>query len=313
VSQESRKTVHIAIAANAVLAVAKLIAGLLSGSRAMLAEFAHSVADTMDQVFLRISLSLSERRADEEHPFGYGKERFFWAFLASVVILVSGALFSILQGALALTGVLENEREAFLASYVVLGVALLTDGASWLRAFQQTRREAVQEGTRYLEYVRQSKDPTVKTVLLEDSAAIVGVVIAFAGILLHQLTGNDLWDGLASILIGLLLAYVAFALGRNTKALLLGAAARPDVRERIRGIIESHDEVDKVVQLLTMYLGPDSLLVAARWDVAADVDGDRVEQVAEEIDRELREKVPDVTQVFLDPTHREAGVPEGPR
>jgi len=321
VANEDKRTVHIAGAANGLIAVAKLLAGLLSGSKAILAEFAHSVADTMDQVFLRVSLSRGEKEPDEDHPFGYGKERFFWAFLTAVFIFVAGAIFSIGQGVLALLGVLESGNSEYLFSWVVLAISFVAEGTSWLRAYRQTRRQAGEAGMRVLEFVRISPDPTVKTVLLEDSAAVVGIVIAAVGVGLHELTGNMAFDAGAAILIGCLLAYVAVGLGRNTKGLLLGASARPEIRKKLREVILSHDEVDDVVQLLTMWVGPESLLVAARFALADDVAGDRVERLADDIEEELRRAVPEVGEVFLDPTpagrHRDRhgpglpGSPEG--
>jgi cation diffusion facilitator family transporter len=302
VSNEDKRTVHIAGAANGLIALAKLAAGLLSGSKAILAEFAHSVADTMDQVFLRVSLSRGEKEPDEDHPFGYGKERFFWAFLTAVFIFMAGAIFSIGQGVLALLGVLESGNSAYVFSWIVLGISFLAEGTSWLRAFGQARREANETGMPLLEFVRVSPNPTVKTVLLEDSAAVIGIVIAAVGVGLHQLTGNMVYDAGAAILIGCLLAFVAVGLGRNTKGLLLGVSARPEIRRKLREVIESHDEVDELLQLLTMWVGPDSLLVAARFDPADDVDADRVEQLADEIEEDLRHAVPEVGEVFLDPT-----------
>jgi divalent metal cation (Fe/Co/Zn/Cd) transporter len=155
-----------------------------------------------------------------------------------------------------------------------------------------------------LEFVRWSKEPTTKTVFSEDAAALAGLVIAFGGILLQQLTGNHRWDAGAAILIGLLLVAVAIALGRDVKGLLIGEAARERDRSAIRATVEAHAEVERLVDLRTMYVGPRSLLVAARIDLADGVDGQRIEQMAEEVDAELRRAVPDVSDVYLDPTPR---------
>jgi cation diffusion facilitator family transporter len=301
VASESKKTVLAALFANLAIAAAKTVAGLLGGSVAMLAEAAHSFADTMNQVFLLVSLSLGDREPDEEHPFGYGKERFFWALLAAVFIFVSGALFSLWQG---VHGLLSGEtvQGGYLLTYAVLVFALVAEGISWWRAARQVRGEAAAANLPVKAYVQQSHDPTVKTVLFEDSAAIAGVLLALAGVGLHQLTGKAFFDAAASILIGVLLAYVAYRLGRDTKGLLIGEAARPEQRERLRQAILAHPEVDVVLQLLTMYLGPESLLVAVRLDLRDGLSSQQVEAVSSRIEVELAQVVPEVTQVFLDPT-----------
>jgi cation diffusion facilitator family transporter len=298
-----RRTVLIALAANASIAVAKLAAGLISGSSAMLAEFAHSVADTMNQVFLLFSLKLGEREPDAEHPFGYGKERFFWSFLAAVGIFVAGAGFSLFEGLHRIFGP-TSEEGSYAIAYAVLAFSLVAEGTSLIRAWRQTRGEAQARRQTYVGFVRASRDPTTKTVLFEDSAAVTGVLLAFAGVALHQATGDQVFDGLASVAIGVLLAVIAVVLGRDTRKLLIGEAATPEEREAIRGIIDSRAEIDRVLELLTMALAPDRLLVAARIDLAEGLSTDEVEQASSEIDRELRERVPGVWQVFLDATPR---------
>jgi cation diffusion facilitator family transporter len=304
VASESKKTVLAALVANLAIAAAKTVAGLLGGSAAMLAEAAHSFADTMNQVFLLVSLSLGDREPDEDHPFGYGKERFFWALLAAVFIFVSGALFSLWQG---VHGLLSGETAegGYLLTYGVLVFALVAEGISWWRAAHQVRSEAAAAGKPVRVYVQQSNDPTVKTVLFEDSAAVAGVLLALAGVGLHQLTGMAFFDAGASILIGVLLAYIAYRLGRDTKGLLIGEAARPEQREALRRTILAHPEVEAVLELLTMHLGPASLLVAVRLDLRDGLSSQQVEAVSTRIEAELAEVVPEVTQVFLDPTPRE--------
>src|SRR5919199_1855305 len=300
---ESRKTILAALAANLAIAIAKAFAGLVGHSVAMLAEAAHSVADTMNQVFLLVSLSLGSRKPDETHPFGYGKERFFWALLAAVFIFVSGAVFSLVEGLRALLGG-PGEEASFLISYLVLGFSLLAEGVSLLRAISQVRNEAREAGEPLMRYLRNSNDPTVRTVLYEDSAAVTGVVLALVGVGLHNLTGERDWEGLASIGIGLLLMWVAYTLGRDTKHLLIGEAARPEQRERLRETIARHPEVEEVLELLTMYLGPNDLLVAVRLDLQDDLTAREVEELSNQIDRELREADSHVVQVFLDATPR---------
>jgi cation diffusion facilitator family transporter len=302
-ASDSRKTVLVALGANAAIAVAKLVAGIVSGSSAMLAEGAHSVADTANQLFLLGSLRFAERPADEQHPFGYGKERFVWTFMAAIFIFVAGSLFSIYEGVSRLLGGPVGET-GYGLTYAVLALSLALECVSLARALRQTRADAARARRPVSRYLRTSRDPTTKTVLLEDSAAVTGVLLAFAGVALHQVTGSEVPDALAAILIGVLLGGVAYGLWRDTRGLLIGEAALPEERRRIMEVLERRPEVEQVLELLTMALGPESLLVAARVDLAEGLDSDDVERLASEVDRELREAVPAVSHVFIDPTHR---------
>ncbi|HSC49096.1 MAG TPA: cation diffusion facilitator family transporter [Gaiellaceae bacterium] len=297
-----RKTVLIALAANVAIALVKSFAGVVSGSAAMLAEAAHSIADTTNQGFLLTSIRLGGRGPDPQHPFGHGKERFFWSFLAAVLIFLAGAVFSIGQGVLEL--VRPESRTSFALVYGTLAFAFVAEGASLVRAVRQTRREAGEAGKGWLEHVRETTEPTSKTVVGEDVVAVAGVVIAALGVGLHQLTGSSAWDAAAAIAVGVMLVYVAVVLGRNFKELLVGAGAQPEDVERIREIVESDPGVDELLDLRTMYVGPRSLLVALRADLADAIDADGVEQLATDLDERLREAVPDVSEVFLDPTPR---------
>jgi cation diffusion facilitator family transporter len=291
--------VLIAGAANVVVAVAKLVAGLLTGSSAMLAETAHSVADTLNQAFLLTSLRRAERPADERHPFGYGQERYFWSLLAAFGIFIAGAGFSVFEGVLTLRS---GGGHSFTIAYVVLGVSCAAEGTSLLRASRQVSGEARRQHAQVLEHVQASPDTTVKAALFEDTAAVIGLVLAGAGLLLQQLTGSAVWDGAASIGIGALLVVVAVRLGLDNKELLIGKAADPRVQDLIRSEIEKTPGVGALLELLTMYLGPDHLLVAARVALGDEVSADQVEDLADDIDRRLAERLPVVPHVFIDPT-----------
>jgi cation diffusion facilitator family transporter len=299
--EESTGTVLTALVANLAIAVAKITAGVLGGSSAMLAEGAHSVADTTNQVFLLISLRLGRRPADETHPFGYGKERFFWSLLAAVGIFVSGAAFSIYEG---VHGLLAGEGEVagYLLSYAVLAVSFVAEGVSWLKAVRQLRGQARAHGRGLLQEVRLSSDPTVKTVFSEDTAALVGLVLAATGLALHQLTGQAFWDAAAAIAIGLLLAVVAYLLGRDTKELLIGEAAPAPVRDGIRDALVGYEGVDAVVEVRTMLVGPDALLVAARLDLNDDLPAGEVERSTDRMAEDLRRRWPEIGEVYLDLT-----------
>jgi len=297
----SRTTVLLALAANALILVAKVIGGLLTGSTALLAEAAHSLADTTNQTFLLASIALASKPPNEEQPFGHGRQRFLWTFLAAVGMFVAGALFAIGYGIFELLRGPESSGSYGIA-WATLVIAVIAEGASWLRAVRQTRAEAQHAGRPWRQHVRASRDPSVKMVLFEDTAALVGIFIALAGIVADQLTGSSVFDPAASIAIGLLLVGVAVWMGRDVSHLLIGGAARPEEREVLERAIAEFDEVDRVVELLTMALGPNALLVAARVDLSDSITPGQTEEIAGRIDERLREVVPDVTEVFLDPT-----------
>jgi len=293
-------TVLVAGAANLAIAVAKIVAGLLTASSAMLAEGAHSVADTVNQVFLLTALARSRKPADAQHPFGYAMERYFWSLLAAVGIFVLGAGFSIYEG---IHSLLHPEPVTHaLVAYVVLAVSFLFEGTSWVKAVLQLRREAGDRSVGLFRHVFTTPDPTVKTVAFEDTAALIGILLAAGGLGLHQLTGSGVWDGVASILIGVLLIVVAGALGAQSKRNLIGEAMPQQAREGLVDLLNETPGVDVVVELLTMRLGPDDVLVAARVDVDDGVSGGELERVADEAEHRMRERYPEVRHVFLDPT-----------
>jgi cation diffusion facilitator family transporter len=295
----TRRTVLIAGAANIFVGVIKLVAGILVGSSAMLAEAAHSAADTLNQVFLWTSLRRGARPADARHPFGYGQERYFWSLLAAFGIFIAGAGFSIFEGLLALSH--ENSGSPLLA-FLVLAAAGIAEGTSLVRVLVQYRREARRGHTEMLDQVRSSPDTTVRTTLFEDTAAMAGLVLAALGLTLRQVTGSPVWDGGASIAIGVLLVVIAVRLGMDNKEFLIGRAADPRELAAIREEIEKTPGVDKLLDLLTMYLGPEHLIVAARVAFSDDISADRAEDVADSIDKRLADRLPLVPHVFLDPT-----------
>jgi cation diffusion facilitator family transporter len=274
--------------------VAKVVGGLLTGSPALLSEAAHSVADSMNEVFLLAALRRSRRPADRRHPFGYGKERFFWSLLAAVGIFVMGGCFSFFQGVEALRNGAEESFHGYVAGLAVLGVALLAEGASLLRALHQVRRQGGgADGMR---------DPALRTVVAEDGTAVIGVMFAITGMVLHMVTGQVVWEACASLAIGVLLVCVAYWLGRDAREQLIGRAADEEASRRIRALLEAQPEIDSVEALLTMQLGLDSTLVAARIDLVPGLDSEEVEEVAVRIKRSVAHTVPEADQIFLDVT-----------
>ncbi|MEV0181734.1 cation diffusion facilitator family transporter [Streptomyces sp. NPDC050625] len=296
----TRVTVFVALGANLVIATAKTFAGLYAGSPALLSEAAHSVADSLNEVFLLIAVRRSKRPADERHPFGYGQERYFWALLAAVGIFVMGGCFSVYQGVQALRTDQQESLRGYLAGLAVLGVALLADGASLVRAWYQARRHG--EG---------ATDPALRTVIAEDATAVIGVLLAAAGIALHLATGQVAWEAAASMAIGLLLVCVACRLAREARDRLIGEAVDTELRDRIGDFLSAQDEIDKVAALLTMRLGLDSVLVAARIDLTPGIDSEEVELVCLRLKRRIADKWPQAQHVFLDITEA-PGPGEGP-
>jgi cation diffusion facilitator family transporter len=309
----TKRVVYAALVANALIAIAKFVAAFVSGSAAMLAEAAHSVADTTNQVFLLVGLRLSKSAPDEEHPYGHGKDQFFWAFLVAVLIFFVGALFSIYHGVTALLHADEGGHESFLISYVVLGVAFVFETIALTIAFREFRHAAREVGHSFFEHFRLTRNTTMKVPLYEDAAALMGVVIAASGLFLVQLTGNALFDGIASIGVGVVLLVVAWELGRDSRALLLGEAVLPEDRELIREVMLSFPEITNVFRLLTMHLGPSDVLVNAEIHLADGLDTDEVEDLLERVTRKVRDEVPEVKQTFIEPhpTKRASQMPDG--
>lgn len=291
-----------ALFANALVAILKLVAAFITGSSGMMAEALHSVADTANQIFLLLGLRFFRRPASEKHPFGHGKERFFWSFIAAIFIFGVGATYAVYEGVTKLRH--PHAPEHLKWAYVVLAISFLLEAGSISLAIYQEMKEAHEEGLTFLAYVRESKDPTAKTVLLEDSAALLGIVIAAGGIYLtehHAGPGvGAYWDGLASILIGLVLAVVAFVLARASRGLLLGEAASSSSIKAIREAIESHPNIVKVVELLTMHLAPKQILINAHLKMRDDLVTGEIERSIEEIENLIRRAEPKVELIFLE-------------
>lgn len=291
-----------ALFANGLIAVLKFIAALVTGSSGMMAEALHSVADTTNQVFLLLGLRFYKRPASEKHPFGYGKERFFWSFIAAIFIFGVGATYAIYEGVMKLTH--PHPPENLEWAYWVLGISFVLEAGSIGLAIYQELKEARHEGLTFMQYLRESKDPTAKTVLFEDSAALLGIVIAGIGIYLTDLHtgpgGGAYWDGVASITIGLVLAVVAFVLARTSRGLLLGESANRSAVEAIKKAIESHPNVVKVIELLTMHLAPKQILINAHVNLKDDLVTSDIVKTISEIEALINQAEPQVAMIFLE-------------
>lgn len=291
-----------ALFANGLITVLKFMAAVITGSSGMMAEALHSVADTTNQIFLLLGLRFYKRPASDKHPFGYGKERFFWSFIAAIFIFGVGATYAIYEG-------IEKLRHPHPPTnlkwaYWVLGISFVLESCSIALAIYQEIKEAHHEGLTFSEYLSESKDPTAKTVLFEDSAAVIGIVVAGAGLVLteNQVGGaaGAYWDGVASIVIGLVLAVVAFVLARSSRGLLLGEAANPKVLDAIKRAIEGHPNVERVVELLTMHLAPKQILINAHVKLRPNLVTNDVVTSIEEVEKRIKEAEPKVEMIFLE-------------
>jgi cation diffusion facilitator family transporter len=295
----TRKAILAAFVANLGIAIGKLVAGLLTGAAAMLAEAAHSFADCFNQVFLLVGLRLSGARADEDHPYGYGKDRFFWSFMAAVFIFFAGALFSLYRGA---RGLIDPHPHtgSFLPSYLVLGAALAFETWALLVSVRALRAAAVRVGHGFWRHLDRTRNTALKVPFYEDAAAIVGIVIAAGGLLLVQLTGEPRWDAVASLGIGVVLLFVAWEIGADSRALLLGEAMDAADRRTLREALRSVPEVERVARVLTMHLGPEDVLVNADVQVRRGLRTAELEGVIDRLNHRVHAALPQVKETFIE-------------
>jgi cation diffusion facilitator family transporter len=261
-------TVIVALAANGLLALAKTAAAVLTGSAAMVAEAAHSWSDTGNEVFLLVAERRGSKPRDASHPRGYGRATYTWSLVAAFGLFSAGAVVSVWHGISELTA--ESTDESFTVNYVVLGIAFLLEGTSFLQATRQVRGAAGRIGLHPLRYVSHTSDPTLRAVFLEDLSALLGIVLAAAGIGLHQATGDPVWDAVGSIAIGVLLAVVAVFLMRRNMEYLVGEGTSPAMRDRVLMLLLDHAEVQRVTYLHIEYVGPQRLFVVAAVDLVGD-------------------------------------------
>ena len=297
---DGRRTVVVAMAANVAVAIAKLIAGSLTASSAMLAESFHAIADTGNEALLLIAQWRGEKPPDEQHPLGHGREAYFWALLASLGVFVTGALLSLRQG----INTLINPEEVghFPVAYAVLAISFWLDGVSLLRVYRQIKREADGLQRDFLEQFGLTSDPVVRAVFAEDAAAIAGNVIALTGIALHQLTGSAVPDGIAAILIAVVLAYVAFQLVRRNRDFIIGQQASAPLRQAAREIILSQPGIVGVGELISPFLGPRKVWVSARIDIDDNLTGAQVKELLRTTEDALKQWSPYIMRVFLMPS-----------
>jgi cation diffusion facilitator family transporter len=298
---ESVRTIVIALLANLVIAVAKLIAGLLSRSTALLAESAHSFADTLNEVLLAVSLRRAGRPADAEHPIGHGREGFLWALMAAIASFLIGGCLSIVL-AIREFGARGSMRGT-LPAWIVLTIAFIAEGISWLQGMRQARREARERGRSVWHHLLRASDPVVRAIVIEDSAALIGLVLAAAGLALTKVTGNSLPDATASLLIGILLAITAFGLARPLADFLVGRSLPPEQLEKLRSILKASPAIEEILHLQAVYTGPEEAIVAAKVHPTSSLTIEELARAMDDLDHQLRAASPFVADVYLDVTN----------
>ncbi|HET8926656.1 MAG TPA: cation diffusion facilitator family transporter [Microbacterium sp.] len=292
------KAIIAAFLANLGIAIAKFVAWLLSGSASMLAEAIHSVADACNQLLLLFGGRQAKRKADREHPFGYGRERYVYAFVVAIILFSVGGLFSIYEGIDKLTH--PHELENVWIPIGVLVIAIVLESFS-LRTAVKESNEVRAKGQSWISFVRHSKAPELPVVLLEDIAALIGLVFALAAVSLSAITHNPVFDAIGTLMIGTLLILVAITLGIETKSLLVGEGANPGDLDKIIRAIESGPEVERLIHIKTLYLGPDELLVAAKLGFPADKPLAGVASDIDAVEARVRAAVPVARVVYFEP------------
>ena len=299
-SGESSLTVAIALGANALLAIAKSVAAALTGSAAMVAEAAHSWSDTGNEVFLVIAERRGRRPRDTRHPRGYGRETYIWSLVAAFGLFSAGAVVSIWHGTTALLRPAAEGGGHFTANYVILAVALVLEGVSFLQASRQVHGKATLLGLHPARYVARTSDPTLRAVFFEDASALIGILIAAVGIGLHQLTGEAAYDACGSILIGLLLGVVAVFLMRRNMSYLLGEGLPPQMHREVLRILLRHPQIERITYLHAEFVGPSRLFVVAAVDLVGDDSEAQLALRFREVERDI-ERSDLIEDVILTP------------
>ncbi|WP_431247510.1 cation diffusion facilitator family transporter [Leifsonia xyli] len=295
-SSSSLFTVLLAFGANILVALAKTVAAVITGSASLVAEAAHSWADAGNEIFLIQAERAAAKPRDDSHPGGYGRDAYVWSLFAAVGLFTAGAVVSIMHGVSALGS--EEKDTEYLIGYIVLAAAFVFEGISFIQSYRQAHAKASSSGTGTFEHVLRTSNPTLRAVFAEDSAALGGLVIAFLGLLLHQLTGNAFWDALGSILVGVLLAIVAFVLIERNRRFLVGQPGSDRAWQVALSALLQHPEVEKVTYLHIEYVGPERFYLVAAVDLRGD---DRESDVAldlRDVEAEL-ERSPWITEAVL--------------
>jgi cation diffusion facilitator family transporter len=292
----SKKVIYAALAGNSLIAVTKFVAAGMTGSSAMLSEGIHSLVDTGNQVLLLHGMKQAAKPASTRFPFGHGKEIYFWSFVVAILIFALGAGISIYEG---IQHVLHpTPMTSPVINYIVLGLAILFEGFAWFFAFNEFTKAKGKWG--YIEAVQRGKDPTMFVVLFEDSAAMLGLVVALLGVFLSQYTGLYVFDGIASVVIGMILGGTAVWLAYETKGLLIGESANEPVVDGIRSLAGAIEGVNHVNEVLTMHMGPEFILANLSIDFDDKLSAQQLESTIAGLDGQIKERFPNVKRIFIE-------------
>ena len=295
-SASSKKVIYAALVGNSLIAITKFVAATITGSSAMLSEGIHSLVDTGNQILLLYGMKRAAKPADKQFPFGHGKEIYFWSFVVAIMVFAVGAGVSLYQGIhhIQHPEVIQNP----LVNYIVLGLAMIFEGAAWYFALTEFTKAKGKWG--YIEAVQRGKDPTIFVVLFEDSAAMLGLVVAFLGVWLADTTGILYFDGIASVIIGLILGGTAIWLAYETKGLLIGEAANTRIVEGIRALVQGSEGVERINEVLTMHMGPDFILANLSVDFHDAIVASDLESLIAGLDAAIKQQFPAVKRVFIE-------------
>jgi cation diffusion facilitator family transporter len=298
------RTIFIALLANIAIAIAKLIGGLISGSTGMLAEAAHSGADSVNEIFLAVGFYRARQPADARHPLGHGRERFLWSFMAAIASFLIGGCLSIAMAVAQLKT--RHSVSGGVTAWIILAVAFAADGTSWLQGMRQARRQAKEYKLGVWRYILRSSDPVVRAVVFEDSAALIGVFLVATGLFLSEILGTSVPDSLASLVIGLLLAVTAFGLARPFADFLVGRSVPEPMFARLHAIFREDEAVEQIVSLRAIYSGPEEVVVVAKVRPSPKMNIEKLTRAMDDLDRKIREELPVVADVYIDITARHA-------
>ncbi len=292
----SKKVIFAALLGNGAIAITKFVASAFTGSSAMFSEGIHSVVDTGNQALLLFGLRQAKKPADKNYPFGHGKEIYFWCFVVAILIFAVGAGLSIYKG------IAHIKHPEVITSphinYIVLGVAILIEAFIFYIALKEFNKSRGKRS--YMQAIKQGKDPGLFVVLLEDLAAMLGLIIAMLGIAVSQITGNYVYDGIASVGIGIVLALIAALLAYETKGLLIGEAAEPEIVDGVTKIVNKYSGVEQVNEVLTMHMGPDYILVNLSVEFNDDIRTEKMEEVIANMDQEIKQTFNNIKRVFIE-------------
>jgi cation diffusion facilitator family transporter len=296
-AKDSKSVVFAAFSANLFIAAVKFLVAWVTASSAILAEAVHSSADTFNQILLFIGIKKAAKKADELHPFGFSGEAYFWSFIVAIILFTSGAIFSIYEGVRKLRHPAPVDHIFY--AFLVLGVAIVAEALSLRVAFKKINVERGRTGI--IAFLRKSKKAELIVVFMEDSAALIGLAIALAAMLLEHFTKRTMFDGLASILIGVLLAFTALFIGNETRSLIIGEGADPEMLRKIRLLLLKEDSIARVIHIRSLHLGAEDILLAVKAEFDGHLNTEQICVVINGLERDIRAQFPEVNKIFIEP------------